>query len=381
MINILQTSSILRYAAYSSPILLTGGIGYLYYDRKKKLEHPIVKRTLKVLESDKRVIDFCGNKIKPGILVKKKVDKEGTVTYKFNISGSSGKLKTDVTADFALHSSLKIFNEELEEHTQKKEAKESGYDVVDFEDNWPIDLEEYDMPDFDTYLKFKNFDQFEDIKKKSISSEEKVWRIKKLRVAVDQDTRILLLPLPESKRDHKLIDTRYYLNTYNDLFERYASHENKLIKAEEGSYKRHEDKTSEEIEDDIRHKRRRQFQQMNKIRKYQFIGIFGCLFFYLVAWNRIKPKPVLGSLIYNQSLDIIKKSNFVKNKLGENFQVMSCHGRIYPLLTNVVFDLVIHGEKGQAKFRVNSNYQNEKSLWLVEDIFMLPRDDMKTYKL
>ena len=57
--------------------------------------------------------------------------------------------------------------------------------------------------------------------KENISDDEKIWRIKSLRVAVDDDTRILLLPLPESKRTKKLIDTKYEITTFKDLYEKY----------------------------------------------------------------------------------------------------------------------------------------------------------------
>ena len=147
----ISQSKPLKYGILLIPNIAFCAGGYLYYDRSQKLDNPITHRALKVLASDKRVVDFCGSNIKPGWRIQKKVspkfdtiqsDKDGTTVYSFNISGGSGKLKTVITADHALHGSLKIFNEELEEHKVKKEKKEKDYDVKDFEDNWPIDLEE-----------------------------------------------------------------------------------------------------------------------------------------------------------------------------------------------------------------------------------------------
>ena len=348
----------------------------------------MAKRALKVLQADKRVVDFCGENIKPGWFIKRKIDKkEGTIVYNFNVTGGSGKLKTTVTADHALHGSLKIFNEELEEHNRKKLEGAPGYDVKDFEDNWPIDLEEYDLPDDKLYQAMKDPTKFEQVKGTAICEEDKLWRIKSLRVAVDDDTRILLLPLPESKRAKKLIDTRYMLQTYEDIVNKYSQRHEGYEKLNIGEYKRFEDKTSEEIADDIKHRRRKQFQEMSKIRKIQFGCLAAGVLFYILIWKRIAPKPVLNSNIYNTALNTIKQSDKVKKTVGNYFQVMSCTGKIYPLLNNCTFDLVVNGSEDQAKFRVKSEIRDPKTgessmkTLVVTDIYMLTKSDLKTYKI
>ena len=90
-------------------------------------------------------------------------------------------------------------------------------------------------------------DKRHELSKKEISNEEKIWRIKSLRVSVDDDTRILLLPLPESKRSKKLIETRYTYQTYQDIFRRYERKQEDLEDSLNEEYKRFEDKTPEEI--------------------------------------------------------------------------------------------------------------------------------------
>jgi hypothetical protein len=44
-----------------------------------------------------------------------------------------------------------------------------------------------------------------------LKSEEKIWRISALTTYVDADTKILILPQPESKRKVKIQDTKYTL--------------------------------------------------------------------------------------------------------------------------------------------------------------------------
>jgi len=52
---------------------------------------------------------------------------------------------------------------------------------------------------------------------KQISKDEKLWRISSLTASVDDETRILILPLPESKRQVKVSETRYDARSYSDL--------------------------------------------------------------------------------------------------------------------------------------------------------------------
>lgn len=218
-----------------------------------------------------------------------------------------------------------------------------------------------------------------DINSKDIDDEDKIWRIKSLRVSVDEDTRILLLPIPESKREKKLLDTRYTLQSYQDIYERYNQKQSSFEKEKTRDYKRFEDKSTEEIEDDVKHKRRTQFQTMTKVRKYQFFVLFGCIMFYVLLWKRIAPKPILGSTIYNQALEVIRKSKLVQSKVGDNFMVVSCTGKHYPLLNPIDFEIVTKGPMDQAKFLVKQKKVDGTED--IESIYMLTKSNLETYKI
>jgi len=73
---------------------------------------------------------------------------------------------------------------------------------------------------------------------------------------IDTDTKILLLPLPESKREVKIKDTKYELKTPKDVLDKNEIIQTSL-KSENKSVenKRFEDKTKEEIYDDMMKKR------------------------------------------------------------------------------------------------------------------------------
>ncbi len=93
----------------------------------------------------------------------------------------------------------------------------------------------------------------------NIVEDEKIWRIKSLRVSVDEDTKILLLPLPESKRSKRLYETRYSLSTYRDLLDPYQiAKKQGEVDAPMPSGRRYEDLTQEEMLEEAGRKRNAQ---------------------------------------------------------------------------------------------------------------------------
>lgn len=169
------------------------------------------------------------------------------------------------------------------------------------EDYIPVDFDAYTIPDRATVEAPKQAEE-------PLPDKEKVWRISSLTTFVDADTKILLLPIPESKRKVKIQDTKYTFKTYGDLLNRSQSLQTELKSREEKNV-RFEDKTSEEIAQDIRKKRRIQMQKLNQIRTWQFVGMVGLAFFYLFVYRRFfSKKSVMNSAIYHQTVNFLKQN-------------------------------------------------------------------------
>ena len=111
----------------------------------------------------------------------------------------------------------------------------------------PIDFDAYSIEDKDTVLN----------KHRELEQNEKIWRISSLTAYVDDETKILLLPVAESKRNTKIMDTDYSMTKVGDLIESRDKAEQTIIgsTSEPTPTKRFEDKTQEEINDDIMKKR------------------------------------------------------------------------------------------------------------------------------
>ena len=126
--------------------------------------------------------------------------------------------------------------------------------------------------------------------------------------------------------------------------------------------------TEEEKLDEVMRRRRAQHRTQMKYRYRQMIFMLGLATFYFIVWKRIRPKPVMNSLIYHQALELLSKNPTVKKTLGENFYMMNCEGKIWPLSKKVNFNVTLFGED-KAKFRVLS--QNDQNTWMLKQIDMI----------
>ena len=128
---------------------------------------------------------------------------------------------------------------------------------------------------------------------------------------IDADTKILLLPMPESKRQVKIRDTKYNFSTIKDLIDQSEQIKNDLKKDEfEESNKRFEDKTKAEINQEMIKKRQQRMNQMIQTRKYQMVGFSLIGFFYFFIYRiYLNPKPIYNSVLYHNSLKLIKNNN------------------------------------------------------------------------
>ena len=132
-----------------------------------------------------------------------------------------------------------------------------------------------------------------------LPKEERIWRISSLTASVDDSTKILILPQPESKRVVKINDTVYRTNTYETLQSRVSEIESTLKVAKQ-EVKRYEDKTQDEINQDMVRKRKQQFGKLVDMRKYQLGGVTFCMFFYFFVYRRfLHPKSIANSVVYN----------------------------------------------------------------------------------
>ena len=110
------------------------------------------------------------------------------------------------------------------------------------------------------------------------------------------------MPLPESKRNVKVTETKYEAKSYNDLVDTMKSIQDSLTvsKKDETSSKRFEDSTEDEMMEIMARKRKQQFGQLVRFRYYQFGGMMGIMFFYFFVYRRfLYPTPVIHSVSYS----------------------------------------------------------------------------------
>lgn len=216
---------------------------------------------------------------------------------------------------------------------------------------------------------------------KEIPKGEKLWRISSLTASVDDETKILILPLPESKRNVKVIETKYEAKSYNDLVNTIDSIQESLTvsKTDQTSPKRYEDKTEDEMMEEMARKRKKQFGSLVRFRYYQFGALMGAMFFYLFVYRRfLYPTPVMHSASYSQAVAYIKANKTVKNKIGSKFQVMNCNGKMYPYKKDVKFDIVLFGTNANGKVKVTSFFDKPSQTWHMKNVALVTRNEVVT---
>ena len=135
---------------------------------------------------------------------------------------------------------------------------------------------------------------------------------------MDEDTKILLLPLPESKREVKIKDTQYSFQKISDLLDRKETIETTLTaNPETVQQKKYEDMTREELDAAMRKRRKDQVQKQHRIRKYQFFTFAGLGLFYMVIYRQfLHPKSIMNSVLYNNAVKYIENNPTVAATVG-----------------------------------------------------------------
>ena len=86
--------------------------------------------------------------------------------------------------------------------------------------------------------------------------------------------------------------------------------------------------------------------------------------FYLMVYRKfLHPKSIVNSVVYHNALRTATANPAVKKVLGDEITMMNCNGKIYPLLSNCNFDLVLFGSKAKGKVSVQAEYVNKNSQW------------------
>jgi hypothetical protein len=136
--------------------------------------------------------------------------------------------------------------------------------------------------------------------------EDQIWRISSLTAYVDDETKILLLPVPESKRKVKIMDTKYTFNKVGDLMNTKKQIEGSLAPVDANGakeMKRFEDKTKEEIRDETHKKKQQQMSKLLSVRKWQLCFFTFCGGFYFFVYRQfLCPKSIMNSVLYHNAV-------------------------------------------------------------------------------
>jgi hypothetical protein len=71
---------------------------------------------------------------------------------------------------------------------------------------------------------------------------------------------------------------------------------------------------------------------------------------------------VVGRSVFHDALSFIKENPAVQSKLGSDLVMMNCNGKIYPLLKNCNFEIMMFGNagKGRVSIQAEKNFKKNK---------------------
>ena len=105
--------------------------------------------------------------------------------------------------------------------------------------------------------------------------------------------------------------------------------------------------------------------------------MLGALFFYLFVYRKwLVSSPVMHSLTYKMSVDFIKANKTVRSKIGQDFQIMNCNGKMYPYKKDVKYDIVLFGTNQNGKVKVISFYDKASKTWRMKKIDLYTRSEV-----
>ena len=129
--------------------------------------------------------------------------------------------------------------------------------------------------------------------------------------------------------------------------------------------------------EEMNRKRKKQFGKLVKYRYYQIGIMLGALTFYLFIWRKwLVAQPVMNSIPYKMAADYIKANKVVRNKIGQDFQIMNCNGKMYPYKKDVKFDIVMFGTSSNGKVKIISFYDKVAKTWGFKKIDLYTRTEV-----
>ena len=110
------------YLKIAAPFLVVTPVGaWAYNKRKQHLQHPVMQRAILHIAKDQRIIDFCGEQVKPGYMISvNQSETDNYIKFGFKVKGTSGELKASVIADYLTHRELSILETERQDYFDQR---------------------------------------------------------------------------------------------------------------------------------------------------------------------------------------------------------------------------------------------------------------------
>lgn len=354
--------------------LFTGSTSYfvIRYNVEKQFEHPVFEEALRLAECNTQIVDLIGFPILLHSNARSRITtNDHIVNSLFQIRGPKGYLETEIAAQSKTQGEIQHDIKRASTEQITPEARAARFEELD--GFYIPDAKLLALTD-QTRLENK-----ENLGKTEIPQDSLLWKLDYLYVNVDRNFRIVLYPKPKTNEAPILPvinaeDSQATLDTFKPKRDRKTLED---ITSENQLRKRKSIEDMNGTEEEIEELRKFKLNEMNRkisyVRFYMFAVFAGLGMSAYVYVQKNRRKNLMGSVLYHQAVEQIKRSAYVQTTLGKKFR-LGTQIRGAAIGEDAEFELDVIGDTKFGVFKVKGDYKKNKADWDVKDIELIIKD-------
>lgn len=363
-----------NFTNFSIFTLFTGSTSYfvIRYNIEKQFEHPVFEEALRLAECNTQIVDLIGFPILLHSNARARITtSDHIVNSVFQIRGPKGYLETELAAQSKSQGEIQHDLKKAITDQLTPEARAARFDELD-----GFYIPDAKLLSLTDQVRLENK---ENLGKTEIPQDALLWKLDYLYVNVDRNFRIVLYPkantteapiLPLIKpEDSQASADKYKPNrdrkSLQDLVTESLLRKRKSIEDMNG--------TDEEIEELRKFKINEMNRKISYVRFYMFAVFAGLGMSAYVYVQKNRRKNLMGSVLYHQAIEQIKRNHYVQTTLGKKFRLGS-QIRGAAIGEDAEFELDAFGDTKFGVFRVKGDYQKNKGDWDVKEIELVIKD-------
>jgi len=335
------------------------GVGYFVYNIRKmeSYKHPIFEEALYILGQDELVTSVTGLPLSiDHSKDAKTIMTSHVIKTSFTAKGSKGAVDVEVAGEGKTQKEIESIFAEIDKPESNLEDKRKECEALQqFNILGSNVLEE-------VHNKYKGDLAF--LEKINIPKNAQFWKINYIYANIDNEKKLVLKP-KEIKQENKArpkgkSEPPKPIQIMRTLKDVYLEDQNK-----KNAHKK--------INPNLELVEMKDSKSRNHDYSKVLFILAGAGLVSLIFKRKFAQNNVIGSILHNQAIMIIRRNEYVKQELGNNLRFPD-QMKESAYFSDARFELEALGEKGNGLFRIFGEYDEEKKDWHLQGIEMIVKD-------